>query len=108
MFTCDQEIEQLSTRKSLQLPIELEPLAQAVNAEILAELEQAARIEQENFDSFNASLDIFESLDPAEIKKVAFETVAGMVESIQIECEKVLAEQRQKVFNQNAKYAKDL
>jgi hypothetical protein len=52
-------------------------------------------------------LDLFDALDPVEIKQVTLETVVGMVESIQLECEKVLQDHRTRQSNSVTKLTKE-
>ncbi len=51
--------------------------------------------------------DIFDALDPVEIKQVTLETVVGMVEAIQMECEKVLQDHRTRLSTSVAKMMKE-
>lgn len=117
VFTQEQEEAQLNISKTLELPpLSFQPLNDSRTAESVAEEEEYERMRLENLDTFNSEIgihliwsielidvDIFESLSPEEIKTVTAETVAALIESIQIETEKTLQEQRQKILAQNSK-----
>ncbi|KAJ3276672.1 hypothetical protein HDV01_004205 [Terramyces sp. JEL0728] len=107
LFTGEQEIETNLRSKWLEIPPYYPPLSEARTAESVAKEERLAQLEKENEDTFNSSIDIFESLDPVEIKEIAFETVTGLVDGIQEECERMLLEQRQKTFEKNSKFPKE-
>lgn len=114
LFTVDQQIEQKLKSRWLELPPYYPPLSEARTAESVAEEERLAQLEREKEDTFNSNLgrlflrlDIFEALDPVEIKEIAYQTVTGLVDTIQEECEKLLSEQRQKTLERNAKFPKE-
>ncbi|KAJ3254538.1 hypothetical protein HK103_007092 [Boothiomyces macroporosus] len=114
LFTVEQQIEQKLKSRWLELPPYYPPLSEARTAESVAEEERLAQLEREKEDTFNSNLgrlflrlDIFEALDPVEIKEIAYQTVTGLVDTIQEECEKLLSEQRQKTLERNAKFPKE-
>ncbi|KAJ3364892.1 hypothetical protein HDU91_002403 [Kappamyces sp. JEL0680] len=98
VFTKEQEQEQLKVSKTLQFPdFPLLNLKDARTLESIQQEEEEERLRIANIDNFPSDMDIFESLSPTEVKKVTYETILAMVESIQAETEKNLQEQRNKI-----------
>jgi hypothetical protein len=115
VFTTEQELVTISDSKKLEFPpLTFEPLGTSMTLENHLMAQEKIMIEQLTMDTFNSNLglmmiivDIFDSLDPAEIKCITADTIAGMVETVYTECEKLIHEQRNRMQQVSAKIVKE-
>ncbi|KAI8916887.1 flagellar C1a complex subunit C1a-32-domain-containing protein [Entophlyctis helioformis] len=106
VFTNEQEKQEIELPITLELPPNPPPLSEGITFEAY-ETEQRARelAERDLLDaeSLANAVDILDSLSPEEIKQTALDVIAGLLEGISSEFDKMLLEQRDRFLSQMAK-----
>ncbi|KAI8894291.1 hypothetical protein BC833DRAFT_237070 [Globomyces pollinis-pini] len=99
VFTQEQSISLIPITKQFEtIPI-YEPLKEAVIPKIDIEREVEELIQQDWLDPFAADLDIFDSLSPAEIKTVVYDTIVSMIKNLQSDCDRMVMDHQLKISN---------